>query len=57
MDEGTATVDVFDAQGKLVQTSQIKSGDQIDLGAYERGVYTLKIKTEVGTSVERIVKN
>ncbi|MNU79372.1 hypothetical protein D3C71_689860 [compost metagenome] len=57
MDAGTATVDVFDAQGKLVQTSQIKSGDQIDLGAYERGVYTLKIKTEVGTSVERIVKN
>ncbi|WP_300663959.1 T9SS type A sorting domain-containing protein, partial [Fluviicola sp.] len=57
MEAVTATVDVFDAQGKLVQTSQIKSGDQIDLGAYERGVYTLKIKTEVGTSVERIVKN
>lgn len=57
MEAATATVDVFDAQGKLVQTAQIKSGDQIDLGAYERGVYTLKIKTEIGTSVERIVKN
>lgn len=57
MEAASATVDVFDAQGKLVQTAQIKSGDQIDLGAYERGVYTLKIKTEIGTSVERIVKN
>lgn len=57
MEAASATVEVFDAQGKLVQTSQIKSGDQIDLGAYERGVYTLKIKTEIGTSVERIVKN
>lgn len=57
MEAASATVEVFDAQGKLVQTTQIKSGDQIDLGAYERGVYTLKIKTEIGTSVERIVKN
>ena len=57
MEAPAATVEVFDAQGKLVQTTQIKSGDSIDLGAYERGVYTLKIKTEVGTSVERIVKN
>lgn len=57
MEAASATVEVFDAQGKLVQTAQIKSGDQIDLGAYERGVYTLKIKTEIGTSVERIVKN
>lgn len=57
MEAPSATVEVFDAQGKMVQTTHIKSGDQIDLGAYERGVYTLKIKTEVGTSVERIVKN
>ena len=57
MDASSATVEVMDVQGKLVQTTQIKSGDQIDLSAYERGVYTLRIKTEFGTSVERIVKN
>lgn len=57
MEDASAIVEVMDVQGKLVQTTQIKSGDQIDLGAYERGVYTLRIKTESGTSIERIVKN
>ena len=57
MDASSAIVEVMDVQGKLVQTTQIKSGDQVDLGAYERGVYTLRIKTESGTSIERIVKN
>ncbi len=57
MEDASAVVEVMDVQGKLVQTTQIKSGDQIDLGAYERGVYTLRIKTESGTSIERIVKN
>ncbi|WP_343631089.1 T9SS type A sorting domain-containing protein [Fluviicola sp.] len=57
MDASSAVVEVMDAQGKLVQTTQIKSGDQINLSAYERGVYTLRIKTDSGTSIERIVKN
>lgn len=57
MDASSAAVEVMDVQGKLVQATQIKSGDQIDLSAYERGVYTLRIKTEFGTSIERIVKN
>ncbi len=57
MDASSAVVEVMDVQGKLVQTTQIKSGDSIDLGAYERGVYTLRIKTDLGTSIERIVKD
>ncbi|WP_294676709.1 T9SS type A sorting domain-containing protein [uncultured Fluviicola sp.] len=57
MDASSAIVEVMDVQGKLVQTAQIKSGDQVDLSTYERGVYTLRIKTESGTSIERIVKN
>lgn len=57
MDASSAIVEVMDVQGKLVQTTQIKSGDPIDLSTYERGVYTLRIKTESGTSIERIVKN
>jgi trimeric autotransporter adhesin len=57
MDASSATVEVMDVQGKLIQTTQIKSGDQVDLSGYERGVYTLRIKTEFGTSLERIVKN
>ncbi|MNY27376.1 hypothetical protein D3C86_1612830 [compost metagenome] len=57
MEAVSAEVEVMDVQGKLVQTTQIKSGGQIDLSAYERGVYTLRIKTEAGTAIERIVKN
>ncbi len=57
MDASSAIVEVMDVQGKLVQTTQIKSGDPIDLSTYERGVYTLRIKTDLGTSIERIVKN
>lgn len=57
MDAASAIVEVMDIQGKLIQTTQIKSGDQVDLSTYERGVYTLRIKTEFGTSLERIVKN
>lgn len=57
MDAASAVVEVMDVQGKLVQTTQIKSGDPVDLSAYERGVYTLRIKTDTGTSIERIVKN
>ncbi len=57
MDASSAIVEVVDVQGKLIQTTQIKSGDQVDLSTYERGVYTLRIKTESGTSIERIVKN
>lgn len=57
MDASSATVEVMDVQGKLIQTTQIKSGDQIDLSTYERGVYTLRIKTDLGSSIERIVKD
>lgn len=57
MDAASAVVEVMDVQGKLVQTTQIKSGGQIDLSAYERGVYTLRVKTELGVAIERIVKN
>jgi hypothetical protein len=57
MDASSAIVEVMDVQGKLIQTTPIKSGDQVDLSAYERGVYTLRIKTESGTSIQRIVKN
>ncbi|WP_169312056.1 T9SS type A sorting domain-containing protein [Fluviicola taffensis] len=57
MDAATAIVEVMDVQGKLVQTTQINAGGQVDLSGYERGVYTLRIKTELGTAIERIVKN
>lgn len=53
----SAVIEVIDMQGKLIQTTRINSGGQLDLGACEKGIYTLRIVTESGISVERIVKN
>ncbi len=57
MDVATAQIELVDAQGKLLQVKTISTGDQIDLSAYETGVYFLKITTDNGSILERIVKN
>ncbi|WP_430405357.1 LamG-like jellyroll fold domain-containing protein [Fluviicola sp.] len=57
MDAASAKIEVVDAQGKLLQTTQVISGGKVDLSAYETGVYFLKITTESGSTLERIVKN
>jgi len=57
MSASAATIEVVDAQGKLLQVTQVISGGKVDLSAYETGVYFLRIKTENGSVLERIVKN
>jgi hypothetical protein len=51
-----ARAELFDAQGKLIQTSQIVSGDQISLINEQSGVYFVRITTNNSSSVHRIVK-
>jgi hypothetical protein len=51
-----ARIEVTDAQGKLIQTSTIVSGDQISLKNEQSGVYFVKIITENASTVHRIVK-
>lgn len=51
-----ATVVVMDASGKQLRTQEIVSQELIDLGAYDRGVYFLRISTGNNSELIRIVK-
>ncbi|MFN5984813.1 MAG: beta strand repeat-containing protein [Fluviicola sp.] len=55
-DANLASVIIRDAQGKLIQTSIINSGEVIDLGTYQAGLYFFEISTNNGNSIERIIK-
>ncbi len=52
-----ASIEVLDAQGKLLQTVNAKSGDQISLANYQTGVYFIKVSSTNGSKLERVVKN
>lgn len=51
-----ATVEILDAQGKLIRTMNIVSGDQVSLKNEQSAVYFVRIITENATTVHRIVK-
>ncbi len=57
MSAPSASVQIMDAQGKVLNTVSIKTGDIVSLAKYETGVYFLKITTDSGSTLERIVKN
>jgi hypothetical protein len=57
MTASNATVNVLDAQGKVLQSINVVNGGTIDLSSYETGIYIFSIKTENGTSIQRISKN
>jgi uncharacterized repeat protein (TIGR01451 family) len=51
------TVELFDIQGRLLETDLLDQGTAlIDLSAHQNGVYFLKITTDKGSKVEKIVK-
>lgn len=52
----TATIEILDAQGKLIRTMTIVSGDQVSLKNEQSAVYFVRIITENATTVHRIVK-
>jgi len=52
----TAQIEILDTQGKLIQTAQINSGEQISLKNQPNGVYFIRISTENATSIHRVVK-
>lgn len=57
MSSGNAAVEIADATGKTLRVIAMSSGDKVDLSAYETGVYFLRIKTDAGSAIERVVKN
>jgi hypothetical protein len=57
MTAANATIEVADAQGKILQTSNVENGGTLSLASYETGMYIFRITTENGTSIHRISKN
>lgn len=57
MSVANASLEVLDAQGKLILTKEIISGEQVSLGAYETGIYFFNVRTANGIAVQRVVKN
>ncbi|WP_339889360.1 T9SS type A sorting domain-containing protein [uncultured Flavobacterium sp.] len=52
-----SSIEIYDVQGRIIHkkiTNQ--KTESIDVSAYSNGIYFLKIKTEVGEKVEKIVK-
>lgn len=47
---------IMDVNGKLIEELEIESGDQIDLGAYDPGVYLFNMNAETFKLVRRVVK-
>ena len=57
MSSASASIEIIDAQGKLLRATQVVNGDKIDLSTYETGMYIFRVKTENGTSIFRVSKN
>lgn len=57
MTSASATIEVIDAQGKLLQITQVENGGTINLSDYVTGIYMFRIKTDNGTTIHRISKN
>lgn len=53
----SATVEVIDALGAVLETKSIKSGDVVSLASYNRGVYFIKVVSAEATTLHRIIKN
>ena len=56
MNVDNATIELVDAQGKVISVTTINNGGTIDLTNAERGVYFLRVRSENGETVKRIVK-
>jgi len=51
------TVSVFDCNGRIVYSSNISSSDQISTSSWNRGVYIVEMKNELGDSkIQRLIK-
>jgi uncharacterized repeat protein (TIGR01451 family) len=51
------TIELFDIQGRVLMTQLVNdSRSTVDLSNYNSGVYFIKVTTEIGTKVEKIIK-
>jgi hypothetical protein len=52
-----ATVEVHDMLGKVIYANKVKAGNNtIDISNYQSGLYILKLTTENGSAIKKIIK-
>ena len=52
------SIEIYDVQGRLIQTKLMRENNiMINTSSFSKGVYFLKIKTDVGAIVEKLIKN
>jgi hypothetical protein len=51
-----ARLTILDLNGKVMTEMTVNSGDQVDMSAYENGVYLFTMYTDSFKTVERVVK-
>lgn len=56
MSMNSAMLDIMDANGRILRTKEIESGELVSLVEFPAGMYYFKINAENGTSVLRVVK-
>ena len=57
MKEASALVEILDGNGKLIRSTVIENGKEVDLSGLGMGVYVFRITTETNTTIHRVVKN
>lgn len=55
--ENKAAYELFDVNGKLLQTAEVQSGTPIDIQQLQSGFYFITIQTEQGKATYKLIKN
>jgi hypothetical protein len=55
--ETNAQYEIFDLNGKRLQTDTVQSLKPIDISAFQSGFYFVTINTEQGKATYKLVKN
>ncbi len=51
------SIELYDVQGRVLMTQMVNdSQTSLDISNYVNGVYFVKVNTEIGTSIEKIIK-
>ncbi len=51
------TIELYDVQGRILVTKMVSSNNEVlDISNKSNGIYFLKITSEIGTKVEKIIK-
>jgi hypothetical protein len=57
-DNNIISIQLFDVQGRILQTSLVEEMEsKLDISSHDKGLYFIKIKTDKGSNVQKLLKN